>query len=110
MAWLLRDDHVLAAVEVRPKRWKEGMQGAVVMRGPALVHTIGAHLSLDVAWCIAVAGDGGGPGWQVRKIATIGPNRVAAPQLRRATMVVAASGAFERWNLKVGDRLQVSPA
>ena len=94
MAWLTRDDQVLASF---------GTGGVRHVRGPALVHTFGAARPLDVAWC-----QGSDETLEVRRIATVGRFRVARPCLRGHAAVVAPAGAFERWNLRVGDRLEVT--
>ncbi len=54
MSWLLRDGDVLATLSRSAGRgWPACLQGAVVLRGPALVHTLTpSHArALDVAWC-----------------------------------------------------------
>jgi hypothetical protein len=112
MAWLLRDGDVLAAVEERRPGWHHSPQGAVVLRGPALVHTLTpSHArALDLAWCAWAESNGAGRALRVRRIAAIGRYRVAIPHLGGGGLVVAPAGSFERWRLKVGDRLEVSGA
>jgi hypothetical protein len=109
MSWLLRDGDVLAAVEERRRGWQASLQGALVLPGPALVHTLtppGAG-PLDVAWCAPTKLDGGGAAMQVRRIRVVGRRRVAPPHLGPGGLVVAPAGTFERWRLQVGDRLEV---
>lgn len=107
MSWLLRDGDVLAALERRRPGWPKSLTGAMVLRGPALVQTIAHATSLDLAWCGDVAADGGTPCLEVRRIACLGPRRMALPHLARGALVVAGRGAFERWRLQVGDRLEI---
>lgn len=106
MSWLLRDDDVLAALEERRRGWAVSLRGAVVLRGPGVVHTLAAPVALDLAWC-AVVCEGDKERLEVRRIASIGPGRVARPRLYRGALVVANQGSFERWRLKVGDRLEI---
>jgi hypothetical protein len=112
MSWLLRDDDVLAAVEERRPGWQAPVQGVVILRGPALVQTLTpSHArALDVAWCAPAERAGDGRTWRVRRIAHVRPYRVSVPHLRGGGLVVAPGGTFERWQLKVGDRLEVCRA
>jgi hypothetical protein len=109
MPWLLRDGDVLAAVEDRRRGWQAGLQGALVWRGPAVVQTVipSPARGLDVAWCVPDLLDEGRVGLRVRRMTVVPRRRVAPPHLGRGGLVVAPAGAFERWHLKVGDRLEV---
>jgi hypothetical protein len=98
VAWLTRDDQVLATF---------GTGGVRLVRGPALVHTLGAAEPLDVAWCNQSRGQSEET-LEVRRIATVGRFRVARPCLPGHAAVCAPAGAFERWKLQVGDRLEVT--
>lgn len=77
---------------------------------PALVHSFACPDGLDAAWCTHTTIDGGAPCLVVKKIVKLTPNRVAIPQLMPGTWVVASGGAFDRWNLQVGNRLEVREA
>ena len=114
--WLLRDGDVLAAIDARRPRWPAQLHGAMVLRGPALVQTVTSAVALDMAWCCDVEGpDVEGPDvenrearcLEVRRISTLEPRRVARPHLLGGAVVVAGRGAFERWRLQVGDRLEI---
>ncbi|HET6874960.1 MAG TPA: hypothetical protein VFH70_09290 [Acidimicrobiales bacterium] len=107
MSWLIREGDVLAAVEPRRPGWTRELAGAVVLPGPALVHTLGSPTGLDVAWCRRVRTDGGEPCLEVRKVACLAGRRLALPRLGAGAIIAAAPGAFERWHLQVGDRLEV---
>jgi hypothetical protein len=109
MTWLLRDGDVLAAIEDRRPGWQASLQGALVLRGPAVVHTLTPPeaRALDVAWCTPDDHDGQATAWRVRRIGMVGRRRVAAPHLGGGGLVVAPAGTFERWRLRVGDRLEV---
>ncbi|HWE55854.1 MAG TPA: hypothetical protein VG435_10090 [Acidimicrobiales bacterium] len=109
MSWLLREGDVLAAVEDRRPGWQLGLTGAVLVSPPALLHTWKGAASLDLAWCIRVRTDDGNQCFEVRRISRLAPHRVARPRLSGA-IVAAGLGAFERWHLQVGDRLEVRPA
>jgi hypothetical protein len=110
-AWLLRNGAVLAAVEDRRTRRPRSIDGAVVIRSPALVQTLTSALALDVAWCACATGEGTGDKspaacFQVRRTTSMAPRRVGVPLLHGA-LVLAPPGAFERWHLQVGDLLEV---
>jgi hypothetical protein len=109
MPWLIRDGDVLAAVEAPRRGWQGTLQGALVLRRPAVLHTLTRPAAgpLDVAWCAPATLDGGVAGLRVRRISRLSPYRVAPPHMGAGAVVVAAGGSFERWRLKVGDRLEV---
>ncbi len=107
MAWLVRDGEVLAAAEIadrgRARRRgllrRDGIEGAFVLRPCRNVHTVGMRFTIDVAFCDA-AGD-------VLRTCTLAPWRVS-PFVRRSAFVIEAeAGAFERWRVQRGDRLEV---
>lgn len=109
MAWLLRDGEVLATLEVaetpgdriRGLAGRPEPEGALLLRRPLLLHTIGAGFGIDAAFC--------DPEMRVTDIARLRRFRIALPRPWRAgrVVVVAGDGAFERWRLAVGDRLEV---
>ena len=107
MSWLIRDGDVLAALEARRPGWPAALKGAVVLRGPALVQTLTTPVSLDLAWCVADEDRDGQECLVVRRIGCLPPHRMARPHLGPRPMVVAGQGAFERWHLRVGDRLEI---
>jgi hypothetical protein len=107
MSWLLRDGDVLAVIEDRRKGWHRSLQGAVVIRAPAVVQTITSAASLDVAFCGPADLDQGLQGLRVRRMTSLSPRRVAQPRFLAGALVVAPSGTFERWRLQVGDCLEV---
>jgi hypothetical protein len=112
MSWLVRDGDVLATVDEatsRPDRlrglWhRPPPVGALLLRPPLVLHTVGLPYAVDVAFC-----DGGSEGrMAVTETVRLPPFRVARPRLGTKMLVVAADGAFERWRLTVGDELEVS--
>ncbi len=108
MAWLVRDGDVLASTEVaetaaarrRGLIGREDLEGALVLRPCRHVHTVGMRFPLDVACC-----DDHGV---VLRTLSLAPWRVAPIVWRTAFVVEARAGAFERWQLRAGDRLEVT--
>jgi hypothetical protein len=107
MPWLIREGDVLAVVEDRRKGWHSSLQGALVLTGPALVHTFAGSPGLDLAWCRNATLEDGVAGFRVSRISAVAPRRAAPPRLGRGALVVAPVGTFERWRLQVGDCLEV---
>ena len=107
MAWLLRGEEVLATLEVAETRrdrrrgllGREGVEGALLLRPARAVHTVGMRFALDVAWC-----DGE---LRVVRVATVPPGRVPRPVFSARSVIEAEAGAFARWGLTTGDRLEV---
>lgn len=107
MSWLLRDGAVLAALEVadsRPARrrgllGRDSFEGALLLRPARAVHTIGMRFPLDVAYC-----DG-----ELRVLETVcmKQRRIGVPRPKARCVLEAQAGAFERWGLRTGDRLEV---
>jgi len=107
VAWLLRDGDVLASLDLA-RSWRErsrgllgrdGIDGALWIAPARQVHTVGLRFAIDVAFC-----DGDGV---VLRIVTMPPYRVSWPVLKARAVVEAEAGSFGRWNLKVGDQLEV---
>jgi uncharacterized membrane protein (UPF0127 family) len=107
VVWLVRDGEVLAAAEVARTRrertrgllGRDGFTGALVFRKCRHVHTVGMRFAIDVAFCDA---DG-----VVRRVSTLPPWRLSPLVWRSAFVIEAETGAFERWGLRVGDRVEV---
>jgi uncharacterized membrane protein (UPF0127 family) len=107
MSWLVRDGDVLAAAELangaRARRrgllGRDSYTGALVLRPCRNVHTARMRFPIDVAFC-----DSEGI---VLRTVTLPPWRVS-PYVRRAAFVVEAeAGAFDRWHLRKGDRVEL---
>ena len=107
VTWLLRDGDVLAAAEVadglavRSKGLlgRTGYEGAMVLPRTRSIHTFGMRFPLDVAFCdrdMVVVG-----------VARVPPMRLTLPRRGGRTVIEAQAGAFERWGLRAGDRLEV---
>jgi uncharacterized membrane protein (UPF0127 family) len=105
--WLLRDGAVLANAEIagayaerlRGLLGRSGYEGALVLPHTRSVHTMGMRFAIDVAFldrqlcvidCVCL------PPW-----------RMSVPRWRARTVLEAEAGAFERWGLHVGDRLEL---
>ena len=107
MPWLLRDGEVLASLEVagsagsRTKGLlgRDGIDGALLLRPAKSVHTLGMRFPIDVAFC-----DGD---LTVLRCVRMARWRLGRPVLRAACVIEAEAGAFGRWGLRVGDRLEV---
>ena len=106
-AWLLRDDEVLAALEVAESRQermqglleRDGIDGAILIRPARSVHTVGMQFSIDVAVC--------DKDLVVLRTLCLRPGRLTRPSLRGCCVIEAEKGAFDRWKLRPGDRLEI---
>ncbi len=106
-AWLLRDDEVLAALEVTETRRERiqgllerpGIDGAMLIRPARSVHSIGMEFALDVAFCSRDL--------VVVRTVCLRPGRLTRPSLKGACVIEAEAGAFDRWKLRPGDHLEV---
>lgn len=107
MAWLVRNDEVLASVQVangtrervRGLAGRDHVEGGMVLRPCRQVHTVGMRFPIDVAFC-----DDTGV---VLRVSTLPVWRISRFVWRARFVVEAEAGAFERWGLQVGDRLEV---
>jgi uncharacterized protein len=107
MAWLLREGEVLASVEVadtRPSRRKgllgrDGIDGAMLLTPARSVHSLGMRFPLDVAWCDREL--------VVLRVVRLGRRRMTRPVARSHAVLEAEAGSFARWNLTVGDHLEL---
>lgn len=111
MPWLTRDDQVLAAVELaRRLRRSSAPAGSVIVAAAAgPVQLLALPSNLAVAWCQCPAGESNDPGVQVLVVRGIGRRsalRSAAPH-RSGAILVAPVASFDRWQLQVGDRLEL---
>jgi uncharacterized membrane protein (UPF0127 family) len=109
--WLLRDGEVLAAAEMadsfvarnRGLIGRREFEGAfLIPRTSGALHSFGMHFALDVAFLdrdLAVV-----------DIVHLAPWHLTRPRRRCRTVLEAQSGAFERWRLRPGDRLELHDA
>ena len=107
MAWLVRDDDVLAVAEIATSRrgrtrgltGRDDVEGAFVIRPCRQVHTFGMRFPIDVAFC-----DREG---SVLHISRLRPSRASRPVVRAYFAIEAAEGSFDRWKISPGDIVEV---
>ena len=107
MPWLLRDGEVLASLEVAATRsarrkgllGRDGIEGAMLLQPARSVHSLGMRFPLDVAWCDREL--------RVVRVAQLAPHRLTRSVLRAHAVLEAEAGSFARWNLVVGDQLEL---
>lgn len=105
--WLVRDGEVLATAELARTRrersrgllGRDGFEGALVFRKCRQVHSVGMRFTIDLAFCDARG--------VVLRTTCLRPWRMSAIVWRSAFVVEAEAGAFERWGLRVGDRIEI---
>jgi uncharacterized membrane protein (UPF0127 family) len=105
--WLLRDGDVLATAEVardaRTRRrgliGRDHFDGALVLSPCRSVHTIGMRFPVDVAFCDVTG--------RVLRTCSLAPWRLSPFVFRSAFVVEASAGAFDRWRLRAGDRVEL---
>lgn len=106
-AWLLRDGEVLAAIEITESRKdrmqglleRGGIEGAMLIRPARSVHSVGMQFTLDVAFCDR--------NLVVLRTVCLRPGRLTRPSWKGRSVIEAESGAFERWNVRPGDHLEI---
>lgn len=107
MAWLLREGEVLASLEIadrlRPRLkgliGRNELDGAILLRPANQVHTFLMKFPIDVAFC--------GRDMTVVRTTSMKPHRIGRPTLKSKCVIEAPAGAFERWRLRPGDKLEV---
>ena len=112
MAWLVRDDVVLAPVELARRRrdrargllGRDGIDGALLLAPARSVHTVGMRFAIDVAHCRALDGDreDSAERLAVLRVTTMRPGRVGRPVWRAGVVLEAAAGAFAAWGVEAG--------
>jgi uncharacterized protein len=108
MAWLLRDGEVLASLEVADGFFargkgllgRRGVEGAMLLPHTKGVHSLGMRFAMDVAFL--------DKNLVVLDSVHLRRYSMTRPRIRARSVLEAELGAFERWGLKVGDRLEVS--
>lgn len=106
MAWLLRDGEVLASLEIadglvartRGLLGRDEIDGAMLLKARS-VHTIGMRFAIDVAFCDREL--------VVLDTKTLAPHRLGLPRRRGVHVIEARAGAFDLWNLRPGDHLEI---
>ena len=108
MAWLLRGDEVLCSVEVaeaaaarvRGLLGRDGLEGTLLIPRCRSVHTLGMRFAIDVAFLDR-------HGKVVAIVAPMRRWRLGRSRIRARQVLEAEAGGFARWNLAVGDVLEV---
>ena len=108
MPWLMRDDQVLAALEVaesfrdrsRGLLGRDHLDGALLLRPARQVHSFRMRFPIDVAFC-----DGD---LVVTETLCLRPFRVTRPRRGVCCILEVPAGAFERWRLRPGDKLEIA--
>ena len=108
MAWLVRGDEVLCSLEVaeapaarvRGLLGRDGIDGALLIPHCRSVHTLGMRFPIDVAFLDR-------RGKVVAVVAPMRRWRIGRSRIRARQVLEAEAGAFERWELTVGDVLEV---
>ncbi len=98
---------MLAALEVTENRRermqglldREGIEGAILIRPAHSVHSVGMQFPLDVAVCDRDL--------VVLRTLCLRPGRLTRPSIKGCCIIEAEEGAFERWKLRPGDRLEI---
>jgi uncharacterized membrane protein (UPF0127 family) len=99
MPWLTRNGEVLATLETSGSVGRCPDDSALLLDPPVVLHTIGHPCGIEVAFC--------DHDFKVLSVVWLGPWRVAHPRRGARHLVVARAGAFERWRLSAGDRLEI---
>jgi hypothetical protein len=105
--WLVRDGEVVAPAEVpagargraRGLLGRDGIDGVMVLRPCRHVHTFRMRFPIDVAFCDRSD--------VVLRVCTLAPGRLSPLVWRAAYVLEAEAGAFARWGVQSGDRLEV---
>jgi len=108
VAWLVRGGDVLSPVEVasapaerfRGLIGRDGLSGALLLPRCRSVHTLGMRFPIDVAFLDR-------RGRVVGLVAPMLPWRVGRARLRSRQVLEAEAGSFARWNVSVGDLLEI---
>jgi uncharacterized protein len=105
--WLLRDDEVLATLEVADDRrarrrgllGRDGFEGVLLLRPARAVHTVGMRFPVDVAFC--------DKDLKVLRVTTMARHRLGLPCPKAACCLAAEAGTFAHWELRPGDELEI---
>jgi len=106
-AWLVTEGRVLASAEVANDRAsrRKGLSGQTHIEGAFViphcrwVHTFGMRIPIDVAYL-----DANG---NVLKTVLMQKFRLGAPVWQARTVIEAEKGAFARWGIQVGNKIEV---
>jgi hypothetical protein len=103
MGWLLRQGEVLASLDIydriSPPADSRAEVGALLRHDTRLITGFGAKPPIDVAWLDAKL--------IVRHLGHVGRYGVRLGPRDCQAVLSAERGAFERWQLAIGDQLEV---
>lgn len=107
MPWLVAEDRVVASLEIADCRaarrrgllGRDGIEGALLLRGVRSVHTIGMRFPIDVAHLDSDL--------RVINVVTMVPHRVGRPRRRARSVLEAEAGSLRRWGIAPGVELDV---
>ena len=107
MPWLLRDEEVLATLEVadgfsarvKGLLGREGIDGVLLLKPARSVHTLGMRFAIDVAYC--------DDEMRVLRTVTMPRHRIGRPCVKAHCVLEAEAGAFAHWELRPGDQLEI---
>ena len=107
LAWLVTDGRVLASANIANERAsrRKGLsgqthiEGAFVIPNCRWVHTFGMRVPIDIAYLDT---DG-----NVIKTVQMSKMRLGAPVWNARTVIEAEKGAFARWGINVGNKIEV---
>ncbi len=107
MAWLVRNDEVLASLEIAESRrdrargllGRDGLDGALYLAPCRSVHTFRMRFPIDVAFVDADL--------TVRRIVQMKPGRMTRPCWSARGVIEAEAGCFARWELVEGDTVEI---
>lgn len=110
MPWLVRNGEVLASLETATTRrarrrgllGREDVDGVLRLHARS-VHTFGMRMPIDVVTCVPVGHDR----YRVARVLTLRPWRITRFSLQASTVLEAEAGAFRRWGVRPGDKLEV---
>ncbi|MFI1185381.1 DUF192 domain-containing protein [Streptomyces californicus] len=81
---------------------RDGIAGALMLTPCGSVHTFGMRFAIDVAYLDRR--------FRVLAVTTMRPGRLGLPRLRSRHVLEAEAGAMERWGVRRGVRVELTPA
>ena len=78
---------------------RDGFDGALLLRPARSVHTLGMRFAIDVAHL--------DDSLRVIRVTRMARHRIGRPVRGARAVLEADAGCFERWDLSVGDELEV---
>ncbi|CAM5370879.1 hypothetical protein SCALM49S_05749 [Streptomyces californicus] len=81
---------------------RHGIAGALMLTPCGSVHTFGMRFAIDVAYLDRR--------FRVLAVTTMRPGRLGLPRLRARHVLEAEAGAMERWGVRRGVRVELTPA